>query len=57
MSPWPLPDRSCRRSEAWTLGGSLEYVSGRFEDRFQIGAELFTSQPLYAPEDARNNFV
>jgi hypothetical protein len=39
-------------SEAWTLGGSLEYVSGRFRDRFQIGAELFTSQPLYAPEDA-----
>jgi hypothetical protein len=39
-------------SEAWTLGGSLEYVSGRFRDRLQIGAELFTSQPLYAPEDA-----
>ena len=39
-------------SEAWTLGGSLEYVSGRFRDRFQIGAELFTSQPLYAPDDA-----
>jgi hypothetical protein len=40
------------RSEAWTLGGSLEYTSGRFADRLQIGAELFTSQPLYAPEDA-----
>jgi hypothetical protein len=40
------------RSEAWALGGSLEYVSGRFHDRFQIGAELFTSQPLYAPADA-----
>jgi hypothetical protein len=40
------------RSEAWTLGGSLEYTSGRFADRVQIGAELFTSQPLYAPADA-----
>ena len=40
------------RSEAWTLGGSLEYTSGRFADRLQIGAELFTSQPLYAPADA-----
>ncbi len=40
------------RSEAWALGGSLEYTSGRLGDRFQIGAELFTSQPLYAPADA-----
>jgi outer membrane porin, OprD family len=40
------------RSEAWTLGGSLAYTSGRYADRLQIGAELFTSQPLYAPEDA-----
>src|SRR5262245_45775560 len=44
------PDGS--HSEAWALGGSIEYVSGRFRDRLQIGAELFTSQPLYAPEDA-----
>lgn len=40
------------KSEAWTLGGSLEYRSGLLGDRLQIGAELFTSQPLYAPEDA-----
>ncbi len=41
-----------RDREAWALGGSLEYRSGRLADRFQIGAELFTSQPLYAPADA-----
>jgi len=44
------PDAS--QSEAWALGGSLEYRSGLLANRLQIGAELFTSQPLYAPEDA-----
>ena len=38
-------------SEAWTLGGALTYRSGWLLDHFGIGAVLYTSQPLYAPED------
>jgi hypothetical protein len=38
-------------SEAWTLGGALSYRSGWFLDHFGIGAVLYTSQPLYAPDD------
>jgi len=37
--------------EAWALGGSLSYKSGYFLDHFQTGAVLYTSQPLYAPDD------
>jgi hypothetical protein len=37
--------------EAWALGGSLEYRSGWVADRLRIGAEVYTSQPLYAPSD------
>lgn len=39
------------RSEAWAIGGSVSYRSGYLADRFRIGAVLYTSQPLYAPED------
>jgi hypothetical protein len=45
----PPPGRKI--SEAWALGGSLEYMSGLWLDRFSMGAELFTSQRLYGPED------
>jgi hypothetical protein len=38
-------------SEAWTLGGSITYQSGYLADLFRIGAVLYTSQPLYAPDD------
>ena len=38
-------------SEAWALGGALSYRSGWFLDHFGVGAVLYTSQPLYAPED------
>ena len=38
-------------SEAWTLGGSIAYQSGYLADLFRIGAVLYTSQPLYAPDD------
>ena len=37
--------------EAVAGGGSLEYRSGLMLDRFRLGMELFTSQPIYAPED------
>jgi hypothetical protein len=39
------------KSEAWTLGGALSYRSGWFLDHFGMGAVLYTSQPLYAPDD------
>jgi hypothetical protein len=39
------------KSEAWALGGSLAFRSGWFLDRFSVGATLYTSQPLYAPDD------
>ncbi len=36
-------------SEAWALGGALNYRSGWLLDRVSVGASLYTSQPLYAP--------
>jgi len=38
-------------NEAWALGGALAFTSGRWLDRFDIGATLYTSQKLYGPED------
>jgi hypothetical protein len=38
-------------NEAWALGGSLSYKSGWFLDHFGVGAVLYTSWPLYAPDD------
>jgi hypothetical protein len=35
--------------EAWTLGGSLNYESGWWRDRLQIGLVGYTSQKLYGP--------
>jgi hypothetical protein len=35
----------------FALGGSVEYRSGWWEDRIQVGATLFTSQDIYGPED------
>ena len=37
-------------SEAWALGGWLEYKSGWLADVFRLGATGYTSQPLHAPE-------
>jgi hypothetical protein len=39
------------RNEAWAGGGALSYRSGWLFDRLSVGAVLYTSQPLYAPED------
>lgn len=38
-------------NEAWVLGGALEFVSGKWLDRFDVGATLYTSQKLYGPAD------
>jgi hypothetical protein len=37
--------------ESWAGGGSLTYQSGRWRGLLSVGAELFTSQRLYGPED------
>ena len=37
--------------EAWAIGGALTYQSGWFLDHFSLGAVLYTSQPLYAPDN------
>jgi hypothetical protein len=38
-------------SEAWALGGWLQYASGWLADIFAIGSTYYTSWPLYAPDD------
>jgi outer membrane porin, OprD family len=38
------------KSEAWALGGWLEYESGWWRDRLQIGLTGYTSQELYGPD-------
>jgi hypothetical protein len=37
--------------EAWALGGALQYRTGTFRDRFNLGATVYTSQKLYGPSD------
>ena len=37
--------------EAWAAGGWLEYRSGWLCDLLGVGATLYTSQPLYAPDN------
>ena len=39
-------------AEAWTIGGSVEYVSGWLDDHFRVGAEYFGSWPLYSGPNA-----
>jgi hypothetical protein len=38
-------------SEAWALGGWIQYASGWLLDTFSIGATYYTSLPAYAPDD------
>ncbi len=40
-----------RYKEAWALGGWLEYESGWLFDRLGLASTVYTSQPLYAPDD------
>jgi hypothetical protein len=39
------------RATAWAAGGWLGYESGRWMNRFSIGAEYFLSLPVWAPDD------
>jgi hypothetical protein len=38
-------------SQAWAAGGALEYGTGWYRNRLQLGATLHTSQKLYGPDD------
>ena len=38
-------------SQAWTYGGALEYNSGWWQDFLQVGASVYTSQKIVAPEN------
>ena len=38
-------------NEAWAFGGRITYQSGWLLDTFSMGASLYGSAPLYAPED------
>ena len=40
-----------QQQQAWAGGGSLAYRSGRLLDHLRVGAEVYTSQPIYAPDD------
>jgi len=40
------------KEEAWTIGGSVEYISGWLDDHFRVGAEYFGSWPLYEGPNA-----
>ncbi len=44
-------DHGSQTKEAWAIGGALSYQSGWLLDHFSLGAVLYTSQPLYAPDD------
>lgn len=46
-------DEPGRDSEkiSWALGGSAQLKTGRLWDAVSLGAELFTAQHLYGPED------
>jgi len=39
------------QNEAWAFGGWITYKSGWLLDTFSMGASLYGSAPLYAPED------
>jgi outer membrane OprD family porin len=43
------PDDS--KNEAWAFGGWVSYKSGWLLDTFAMGAALYGSAPLYAPDD------
>ena len=45
------PNTTPQTNEAWAIGGALSYKSGWFLNHFGLGAVLYTSQPLYAPDD------
>ena len=38
-------------NEAWAFGGWITYQSGWLLDTFSMGASLYGSAPLYAPDD------
>ena len=37
-------------NEAWAAGGTVDFESGRFLERFTVGGEYFLSAPIHAPD-------
>jgi outer membrane porin, OprD family len=44
-------------SEAWALGGWIQYASGWLFDTFAMGATYYTSWPLYAPDNSPGSLL
>jgi hypothetical protein len=44
-------------SEAWAMGGWVQYASGWLADTFAIGTTYYMSFPLYAPDDRGGTLV
>lgn len=38
-------------SQAWAAGGILRFLSGRWNERIQVSAAMYTSQGILAPDD------
>jgi len=38
-------------SQTWAAGGILRFLSGKWDDRFQVSAAMYTSQGLLTPDD------
>ena len=45
------------QSQAWAAGSDLWYQSGYLRDWLQIGAAVFTSQPIFAPDGEGGTFL
>lgn len=50
------PDKA-PRSQGWAVGGWLEYHSGWWRDQIRVGGTAYTSQPLYAPDNAGSTLL
>ena len=44
-------------SEAWALGGWIQYASGWLFDTFAMGATYYTSLPAYAPDNSPGSLL
>jgi outer membrane porin, OprD family len=44
-------------SEAWALGGWIQYASGWLLDTFAMGATYYTSLPAYAPDNSPGSLI
>jgi len=50
-------DGSTNQKLSWAQGGSVYYKTGKLAEVFDLTTEVFTSQPLYAPDDKAGALV